>query len=496
MRSKVRPGGEANPRSGMIRSLTRHSMIYGTADVLNKLLLVLLIPLYTRKLGLADYGFYELLLVTLGTLEILADMGLSPALLRSRLLKDADPRAYYGTAWITQCAVALGLAAGLLAIRPALSDSLFGSRLGTGGTAALSAALVFWAMGRVAGTHLRLGERSVAYGALSLLRLLTLFTVHTILLLWLESGPTGLIAGLALAEGIYLAAALATARPPLSAHFRWSAFRPMALFGLPLVPLILAHMTLNQIDKFMIQHFKGLEEVGLYTVGYKVGMAVSLLANAFQMAWLPAMYTIARRPDARETFARILRYLLCLLVLCAAGLSLFSREIIRVITVEPYFRAHEVIPMVAWSYVFMGIYFVTMVGMNLTGRTYYLSLSMIGAALLNIGLNLWMIPAWGIQGAAWATLIAFVAMTLAQLAISVRLYPVPYEYARLTRIVTLGVAASAAGVLFGGIGAAAAVWKGIGLVVLAGILFRISFDPGERRSIREWAGRVIEKLRI
>ena len=64
----------------MIRSLTRHSMIYGVADALNKLLLVLLIPLYTRKMGLADYGFYELLLVTLGVFEVLADLGLSDEL--------------------------------------------------------------------------------------------------------------------------------------------------------------------------------------------------------------------------------------------------------------------------------------------------------------------------------------------------------------------------------------------------------------------------------
>ena len=494
MRSNVRPGGEANPRPGLIWSLTRHSVIYGSADALNKFLLVLLIPLYTRKLGMADYGFYELLLVALGVFEVLAELGLCAALLRSRILRDADPKSYYGTVWITQGVLAVGLAGGLMAIRPALSGSLFGGRLDPAGTAALSAALVLWAMSRVAATHLRLGERSFAYGALGLLRLVTLFAVHAVLLLWLESGPAGLMAGLALAEGIYLAAALATARPPLGIRFRWSALRPMALFGIPLVPMTLSHMALNQIDRFMIQHYQGLEAVGLYTVGYKVGMVVALLCNAFQMAWIPAMYTIARRPDAGETYARVLRYLLVLLACCAAGFSLFAREIIRLITVEPFFQTHEIIPVVTWSYVFMGIYFATSIGASLTGKTYLQSLTMIGAALLNIGLNLWMIPAWGIQGAAWATLIAFAAMALAQLAISVRLYPVPYEYARLARIMALGAAASAAGALFGGIGAAAAVWKGIGLVALAGVLFRISFDPAERRSIREWAGRAIKKV--
>jgi len=268
----------------------------------------------------------------------------------------------------------------------------------------------------------------------------------------------------------------------------------MALFGLPLVPLTLAHMALNQIDRFMIQHFKGLEAVGLYTLGYKVGMAVALLANAFQMAWLPAMYAIAKRPDAREIYARIARYLLFLLACCSTGLSMFAREIIQAITVEPFFQAHEVVPVVTWSYVFMGAYFATAVGTNLTGRTYFQSLTMIGAALLNIGLNFWMIPVWGIHGAAWATLIAFIAMTLAHLSISVRLYPVPYEYARLARIIALGAVASAAGALAGGIGAAAAVWKGIGLVTLTGVLFLMSFDPDERRSILDWAARTAKKL--
>ena len=471
------PGGTP----GTIRSLTLNSLVYGGADALSKFLLILLIPLYTRTLGLAEYGYYELLLVALGLCEIVADFGLSSALLRSRILLDVDARAHYGTAWLTQSALAVFLAALLMRVYPALGEALFGGRLTFVDVAAVAAALVLWALARVAAMHLRLRERSVAYGLLSILRLVTLFGVHAWLLLVLECGPAGLVAGLALAEGIYLVTVLWTARPPLSLKFRGSALRSMAPFGIPLVLVTFAHMTLNQIDRFMVQHFLGLEAVGLYTVGYKVGMAPSLIANAFQMAWLPVLYSIAQRPDARKIYARIFRYLFFLLAAAATGISIFAREIIQIIAVEPFYEAWAAIPPVAWSYVFVGGYFATAVGTNLTGRTYFQSMTMVGAAALNVGLNLWLIPAWGIQGAAWATLAAFMSMFTVHLVISVRLYPVPYEYRRITVMAVVAAGATVAGTVAGGTDAAVLLTRGVGFATVLGLLFLLSFDRDERR---------------
>ena len=109
---------------------------------------------------------------------------------------------------------------------------------------------------------------------------------------------------------------------------------------------------------------------------------------------------------------------------------------------EGYWGAAPLIPILAFGLIFDGIMPMVNLGPAFTKRTILRTYTVITAAIINVILNYLLIPRFGPAGAAWATLIAFVIQTTLALVVSLRLYPVPYQYGRVA------IAAGAALALF------------------------------------------------
>ena len=161
---------------------------------------------------------------------------------------------------------------------------------------------------------------------------------------------------------------------------------------------------------------------------------------------------------------------------------------------EGYRDAYRVVPLVALAYVFNGVHYCVSPGVHVAGKTRLFPPLALGAAALNLGLNLVLIPRYGMTGAAWATVAAFFALAMATVAVGQRYYPVRYEYGRLGKIGIAGVlifflaTRLSAEVTF-----ASVAWHGLlGLcgfpLVLAGMGF---LDDRERAVARRWLARSV-----
>jgi O-antigen/teichoic acid export membrane protein len=87
------------------------------------------------------------------------------------------------------------------------------------------------------------------------------------------------------------------------------------------------------------------------------------------------------------------------------------------------------------------VYLLTSIGLNITRRTQYYPVATVTAALVNVGLNLLLIPRHGIIGAAWANGAAYAVQAALGFMLSQHFYPVRYEWGRIAR--ALGAAAAA-----------------------------------------------------
>jgi len=109
------------------------------------------------------------------------------------------------------------------------------------------------------------------------------------------------------------------------------------------------------------------------------------------------------------------------------GISLFSREILRLFTTPPYYGAWAIIPVLAVASVCSKMY-IFAPGLDIEKKTKRIALINIAAAVVNVVLNLFLIPHLGILGSALATLISSVILFFAYMHMSQKFYPIPYRW--------------------------------------------------------------------
>jgi O-antigen/teichoic acid export membrane protein len=218
--------------------------------------------------------------------------------------------------------------------------------------------------------------------------------------------------------------------------------------GMPLVPSQIAIWTLNFSDRFFIAKFKNQTEVGHYSIGSRVASAILLLLVAFRTAWPAFAYSIEDDREAKRTYGFVLTYLLFVMCWASTALGLLAPWLVRALTGRAEFHeGARVVALLSFAAAAWGAYTVVVIGIGRARRTQFNWVVTGAAALLNVVLNLILVPLYGMIGAAIAGVTAVSAMFLLMAAHAQRIYPVPYQWRRVALVVAAAAALTAAGKL-------------------------------------------------
>jgi O-antigen/teichoic acid export membrane protein len=418
-----------------LRRLGRHSAIYGLGGLVSRILAVLLLPLYTSYLTPADYGRVETLVALNAILVTLLRAGISTAFFRF-YFDSSEPeqrlKVLRTAFWFTMATSTLGLVLGWIF---ASSISEF---LNVHDDTLVRASFVgLWAqMNYEQLTSLfRVEERSVAFVAASLANVLITIGATVLLVVRFDEGALGVVVGNFTGTLLVYLALLGYRREQLGLQFDRELLRRMNRFGLPLVPSGLALWALNFSDRFFLARIAGQEDVGRYSLGVRIASAMVLLLVAFRMAWPAFAYSIEDEREARRTYAFVLTYLLYVACWLSLALGVLAPWIVQVLARnEAFWPGADVVAPLAFAGALWGGYTVVAIGIGRLRRTQFNWVITGSAALVDVVLNLLLIPEYGIRGAAAAALTAFTVMFVAMAAYSQRLYPVPYQWRRVCTV--------------------------------------------------------------
>jgi O-antigen/teichoic acid export membrane protein len=467
-----------------LKRLAKHSAIYGLGGLVQRLLAVLLLPLYTSYLSPADYGQIETLVAAGAVVVIVLRGGISSAFFRFYFDSD-DPevklRVIRTSFWYTMSAATAGL---VLAV--AFAGPIAGwLHLGSGGTTLVYAAAVgVWAqMNYEQLTSLfRVEERSVQYVIASVTNILITVGATVLLVVVLDKGPVGVLVGNFIGTLLVYAVLVGYRREQLGLVFDRGLFRQMNHFGMPLVPAALALWAINFIDRWFVAYYKGQAEVGVYSVAVRIASAVIFLLLAFRTAWPAFAYSIADDREAKRAYSYVLTYVLLVTCWLSAALGLLAPWLVRLLAPNPDFsRAAEAVGLLAFSAAAYAGYTVLAIGLGRARQTQLNWVISALAAAVNIGLNIALIPPYGMIGAAISTLVAYVVLFLAMLWYAQAVYPVAYQWRRVVTLTGVAAALTVSGRALGVPLAVAIVLAAVYPLVLLALGF---FLPAERKRLR------------
>lgn len=427
-----------------IKRLGKETLVYGTSTVLARLLNFCLVPFYTYYLLPGQYGIIATVFAAVALFNVVFLFGMDQSYLR--FASDAQDKSKV----FRQCFYGVLLNGGLLGILLWIfavpAAQIIGIPVEAAHLMRLAAViLVLDVLNMIPFTKLRLERRAWYFAGVRTVSIIVNVLGNVVFIAFLQKG----IASILWANIFASMASLLLLSPIVWGELKQGRvfeFEPklekeLFAFAWPFVPAGLASLLVSVIDKPILVHLVGPDQVGVYQANFKIGVFMMLIVSMFDQAWRPFFLAHAKDADAKETFARVLSCFTALATWFLLGLSLLMPVIIQSnlfgnfhLISPDYWGGLPIIPFVLTGYFFYGLYINFMVGPVLTKKTRVLMwITLLGAAV-SISINLILVPYMGIMGAGWAVMLSYGAMACALFWFTQKVYPIRYEYGKLVRI--------------------------------------------------------------
>jgi O-antigen/teichoic acid export membrane protein len=415
--------------------LARGSLIYVFANFGIKALNFFLFPLYTRFLSPADYGIVSVAETVAAVLMAVLGLGLDAGVCRLYFQYVGDPEQleYYISSLLLFAVMSAALALSLVL--------LLGQRLLTWAAPHFSVPFYpYIAMAITTGALLQIVQyrlslyqvqkRASTYGLFAIGVFLTTAVAVIAMVVFVRWGAFGMLLGKLFAAALATMSAVYLLRTWLGAPFKWKFVRETLPFSLPLVPHQLMALCLVAADRLILAHYRSLQEVGLYSLAYTLGMAMFLVALSIGQAWQPIYFDTARTNGGRYTLGKLSSSMAVLLTAIAIFGVQIAQYFSRLLD-SRYSPVGRLIPWIIGSYLLHAFFGLFQLALLEAKKTKFILVASAAAFFLNLALNLWWIPLLGMYGAAYATLVAYGVEALVMYFYAQRAFFLPYNWRRM-----------------------------------------------------------------
>ncbi|HZU68970.1 MAG TPA: polysaccharide biosynthesis C-terminal domain-containing protein [Ktedonobacteraceae bacterium] len=415
----------------LIRNLVKSSGVYALSAIAGPLISLALAPFLTHSLSPTDYGILTILSTAISLGAGITQMGLATAFFRAYnydYTSPGDRRYVLATTTLLLCLISIPVAIGAAIGSSYLADLLLGSSVPGSLIVIAAGVLVVQNLSVPGFAWLRAESRALFYSLLSVSNVLITLIANLVLVGVFHWGITGSLIAMGLGYSGTVLCTMPFILLHAGARIRIDIARSMLSFGAPLVLNVISYWVLQVLDRYLLSRFGSLAQTAMYAVVYTLGSALSVVVIApFTLAWPTAMFAIAKRDDASQAFRLLFRWLCIVLLFSAFGLSLAGQVLLDWLFPPAYHAEALIIPVVAVSIAFYGVYFIFMIGANITRKTWLGGVFVTIAAIVNTALNLVLIPQDGAMGAALATLVAYAVLAAIAYVVNQRIYPIPFE---------------------------------------------------------------------
>lgn len=437
------------------RKLVSQTAIYGLSSILGRMLNLALTPLYTKMLAPDVYGKFTDLYSMITIMNVILTFGMETTFFRymqDKSLTNLENKEIYNNAFLFVGGLALCvLLIGTLGAVP-LAHFLGYAEMPQ--VIAMMAGVLF--MDNLAAlplAKLRYEEKAKRFAGINLLNIFITISLNVYFVKFLHEGIEFIFIANLISSGVRLLCALYQALPT-QFRINRSLLNDMLFYGTYIMIAGLAGMMNENLDKLLIRRLwhsgnlyhnvarTGDGMLGLYAAGYKMGIFISLVTQAFRYAAEPFFFKHSVEKDSPQTFARIFHYFMIACLACFLVISAFTYEIVSINIrgwsfIDPkYWEGLEVVPIVLMAYVFSAAYQQIAIWFKITKQTRFALFFTGTGAAITIILNVLTIPMYGYIGSAWATLICYAVMTVLVYYLGQKHYTIPY---RISPLIVYGI---------------------------------------------------------
>lgn len=436
-----------------VRSSLKNSLIYGLGNIAVKVIGFLLIPLYTdpKYFTIDDFGIMGLL--DISGLVLIAFMGSSLPQSLTRWYWDKDhlnnQKGIFFMTLVMQVGMSLLFCLLLMPFSRDFSQIILHKPDWTRAVNLLIISSALQAVNTIVNTLIRLQSKSVLYTIANLSKLVVVLSTTIYLIVVQKLGIDGIYMAQVIGNLFFIVILLGYTVRNSILSFNTGVVASMFSFGFPLLLANISGVALNVIDRYSLNSFKLMKFVALYTLAFKISSVLKLvIVDSVKMAISPLMIKKMHDNDNLRFYSKTMLYTSYVVMMGIVVVSLFSFELIKVMAKSNQFwQAYVIIPILCLSVFFVNIRDLTTNALFITKKTGKIGFIVLAASLINLGLNMTLIPLFGIIGAAMSTLLSQFIYYLITHYYSQREFYIPYENRKMYLLLVLGTIISMSSLL-------------------------------------------------
>ncbi len=424
-------------------SLSGSTAWYGLGNLFVRSVSFILLPLYSNLISASEFGNYSLIMSMYALVAVFYQFGMQSALFKFYLQEKETARRKTVFSSIFNTAVILSLlitAAGVVfssgISKIILNTSRYSNLIILTFITLFVETAVYFVL-QLLKTKEN-SKRVVLYSSVSAVFNLLL---NLLLVYFLQWGIEGIITAQLISSSLVFVLMISELKGNLEFSINNEIIKKVLIFSIPLVAAGLLSSAVDVIDRFILDHFLGKHEVGIYSFSYRIALAMNVFVIAFRTAWTPHSLNFYYSNDYKLLFGKTLTKLTAaggfiFLVILLFANDLFKIHVFNYTVFNPAYEAGLVIlPFVLAGYFFSGIVSFFSVYPYVSNKSYHFLISDILAFVFNFILNFILIPLYGLAGAALSTAIAFLVAALYLFSISYGKIKIKYEPGKLISIV-------------------------------------------------------------
>lgn len=421
---------ETKHKKSSYKKLFSNTLIFALGSFSSKVLILLLVKVYTTYLTQDELGINDVITQIANWLQPLVTMTISEAVIRFGLDKAYSKKNVFTIGNL----ICLGGFGVLAVILPIVAISGIADKYLSGYSFLIYVYVVMSSLKLVYSTFVRALEKVMLFAVNGILTtLLTLFgTVFFIM--GFKMGNTGYLLSIILSDFISVIFLMFSAKLWRYLDFKHIDFdmvRVMLRYSIPLIPAQVLWLITNSSDSFMTTHYLGEAKNGILSASYKIPNLVATVYFMFGQAWNMSAIIEDDSEDRNEFYSNVFRLNQCLLYILAAGCLMIVGPLTNLWMGPDVWESSLYSPILIYSSVLSC--FVTFLGsIYLTSKRTKRSLATsLVSGIINIVLNMILIPSIGLYGPAISTVVSYLAVFIIRAYDSRKIVPFDLDLPRL-----------------------------------------------------------------
>ncbi|MEG2568891.1 MAG: polysaccharide biosynthesis C-terminal domain-containing protein, partial [Acinetobacter sp.] len=369
----------------------------------SKVMVFLMVPLYTHVLAAEEYAIADLVTGTINILLPVMTLAITEATLRFLLDENFEKGKILGASLLF-----IGISTLLLVAATPLSGYL-NEKIGDYWGYFLVMYLTT-ALNGCMSNYIRGIDKTRLFAMKGVLHTMLLVALNLLMLLGFQLGLQGYLLAIILSDSLALLYMVAGCRlwkiiPTI--RLDRDVIRQMLKYSIPMIPTIIAWWVMQISDKYVLIAYSGLAVSGIYSVAYRIPSVLAIVSSVFNQAWQISAVKSMSDDDYTQYVIRVYRYFFAIsLGLC--GVLIACSQIIGSFMFQgDYYIAWKYVPVLLLAYFLSGLSGVMASIFTTMKRTSVLLYSTVCAAAVNLVLNFLLIPQYGAMAAAATTAIGF-----------------------------------------------------------------------------------------